>query len=305
MYTVEIYGRVRGPCWWKARASVRWRRSWIARETVRKMLRYSVATGLPAGAAGKAAQAGAVDRRDQRHSGRRQEQPSKAAAYGEADLRPVAAGVRLHGGYTIVKDYVRLQGARTREMFVPLTHAPGKAQADFREAWVIVRRSGMQGALTSPWNLPQSDDCFVAAFPAETTEAFLEGHVRAFAYFGECRGRFSTTTTSWRWRRFWGAESGRRPGRFSELQSHYLFEEKFGRPGKGNDKGKVEGLVGYARRKLYGTDSACGELGGVEHASAGAVREATGKAVARKRRDDCGAFRARSHGTVAAAGGGV
>jgi len=33
-------------------------------------------------------------------------------------------------------------------------------------------------------DLPHSDDCFVAAFPAETTEAFLEGHVRAFAYFG-------------------------------------------------------------------------------------------------------------------------
>ena len=35
-----------------------------------------------------------------------------------------------------------------------------------------------------------------------------------------------------------------------ELQSHYLFAEKFGRPGKGNDKGKVEGLVGYARRNF-------------------------------------------------------
>ena len=37
---------------------------------------------------------------------------------------------------------------------------------------------------------------------------------------------------------------------FSELQSHYLFEDKFGRPAKGNDKGKVEGLVGYARRNF-------------------------------------------------------
>jgi hypothetical protein len=35
---------------------------------------------------------------------------------------------------------------------------------------------------------------------------------------------------------------------FSELQSHYLFEDRFGRPGKGNDKGKVEGLVGWIRR---------------------------------------------------------
>ena len=34
---------------------------------------------------------------------------------------------------------------------------------------------------------------------------------------------------------------------FTELVSHYLFRDRFGRPGKGNDKGKVEGLVKYAR----------------------------------------------------------
>ncbi len=37
---------------------------------------------------------------------------------------------------------------------------------------------------------------------------------------------------------------------FSELVSHYLFEDRFGRPGKGNDKGKVEGMVGYTRRNF-------------------------------------------------------
>jgi hypothetical protein len=37
---------------------------------------------------------------------------------------------------------------------------------------------------------------------------------------------------------------------FAELQSHYLFDDRFGRPGKGNDKGKVEGLVGYVRRNF-------------------------------------------------------
>jgi hypothetical protein len=34
------------------------------------------------------------------------------------------------------------------------------------------------------------------------------------------------------------------------LQSYYLFAEKFGRPAKGNDKGKVENLVGFARRNF-------------------------------------------------------
>ena len=37
---------------------------------------------------------------------------------------------------------------------------------------------------------------------------------------------------------------------FSGLQSHYLFEDRYGRPGKGNDKGNVEGVVGYARRNF-------------------------------------------------------
>jgi hypothetical protein len=37
---------------------------------------------------------------------------------------------------------------------------------------------------------------------------------------------------------------------FSALQSHYLFRDRYGRPGKGNDKGSVEGLVGYARRNF-------------------------------------------------------
>jgi hypothetical protein len=34
---------------------------------------------------------------------------------------------------------------------------------------------------------------------------------------------------------------------FTELISHYLFQDRFGRPGKDNDKGKVEALVKYSR----------------------------------------------------------
>ena len=47
-----------------------------------------------------------------------------------------------------------------------------------------------------------------------------------------------------------GGGRRKRTRAFTELQPHYLFEERFGRPGKGNDKGKVEGMVGYARRNF-------------------------------------------------------
>ena len=47
-----------------------------------------------------------------------------------------------------------------------------------------------------------------------------------------------------------GGGRRKRTRAFTELQPHYLFEDRFGRPGKGNDKGKVEGMVGYTRRNF-------------------------------------------------------
>jgi transposase len=153
------------------------------------------------------------------------------------------------GGYTIVKDYVRTATLRGREMFVPLVHPAGEAQVDFGEALVVI--AGVeQKAHYMVMDLPHSDDCFVAAFPAETTEAFLEGHVRAFAYFGGVPTRILYDNTRIAVAKILGGEERQRTRSFSELQSYYLFADKFGRPAKGNDKGKVEGLVGYARRNF-------------------------------------------------------
>jgi transposase len=153
------------------------------------------------------------------------------------------------GGYTIVKDYVRQAKIGAQEMFVPLSHAPGDAQVDFGEAVVIL--GGVERvAHYLAFDLPHSDDCFVVAFPAETTEAFLEGHVRAFTYFGGIPSCILYDNTKLAVARILGDGERQKTRAFSELQSHYLFAEKFGRPAKGNDKGKVEGLIGYARRNF-------------------------------------------------------
>ncbi len=153
------------------------------------------------------------------------------------------------GGYTIVKDYVRAAKLGSRKMFIPLTHAPGEAQADFGEGLVIIA-GAEQKAHFMTFDLPHSDDCFVQAFPAETTETFLEGHARAFAYFGGVPTGILYDNTTLAVARILGDGQRQKTRAFSELQSHYLFAEKFGRPAKGNDKGKVENLVGYARRSF-------------------------------------------------------
>jgi transposase len=153
------------------------------------------------------------------------------------------------GGITIVKDYVALCRQRSQEMFVPLVHPPGQAQVDFGEAIGII--GGQECKIHFfAMDLPHSDACFVVAYPAETTEAFCDGHVQAFTFFGGVPRSILYDNTKLAVARILGDGERQRTRVFSELQSHYLFEDRFGRPGKGNDKGKVEGLVGYARRNF-------------------------------------------------------
>jgi hypothetical protein len=90
----------------------------------------------------------------------------------------------------------------------------------------------------------------VQAYPEETTEAFCDGHNAAFRFFGGVPKSILYDNTKLAVARILGDGSRQRTRVFSELQSHYLFADRFGRPGKGNDKGKVEGLVGWIRRNL-------------------------------------------------------
>ena len=151
------------------------------------------------------------------------------------------------GGLTIVKDYVHERRLRQREVFVPLRHDPGHAQVDFGEA--LAEIGGVERKIHFfAFDLPHSDACFVQAYPAETTEAFCAGHAAAFSFFGGVPQSILYDNTKIAVARILGDGTRQRTRVFSELQSHYLFEDRFGRPGKGNDKGKVEGLVGWIRR---------------------------------------------------------
>jgi transposase len=153
------------------------------------------------------------------------------------------------GGYTIVREYVALVTLRSREMFVPLSHVAGQAQVDFGEADGYIGGKKIRFHYFC-MDLPQSDGCFVKAYPAETAEAFCDGHVAGFASFGGVPQSILYDNTKLAVAKIVKGGQRLRSQMFAELQSHYLFEDRFGRPGKGNDKGKVEGLVGYVRRNF-------------------------------------------------------
>lgn len=153
------------------------------------------------------------------------------------------------GGYTIVKDYMRQRERRDREMFVPLAHPPGDAQADFGEAVVMI--GGVeQKAHFFAMDLPHSDACFVRAYPAATAEAWVDGHIHAFAFFGKVPASVLYDNDRCLVAKILADGTRKRATLFSGFLSHYLFHDRYGRPGKGNDKGNVEGLVGYSRRNF-------------------------------------------------------
>lgn len=250
MKTVELYARVRRAVLVEGmsrRAAAR--EFGLARKTVSKMLAYSTPPGYqrqkPVRRPKLSLWQGVIDAilEDDKQRPRKQRHTAKRI------LERLRAEHGYTGGYTIVKDYVRAAKLGGREMFIPLTHAPGEAQADFGQAQVVI--AGREcTAHFMVFDLPHSDDCFVQAFPAETTEAFLEAHAGAFAYFGGVPRRILYDNTTLAVARILGDGERQKTRTFSELESHYLFAEKFGRPGKGNDKGKVENLVGYGRRNF-------------------------------------------------------
>ena len=247
---MEIYGRIRRAVLVEGRSQRSVAREFgLARVTVRKMLGYSIPPGYrrrePAKRPKLGPWIGVIDAILEEDKTK----PAKQRHTAQRIFDRLRAEHAFPGGYTIVKDYVRAATLRGREMFVPLTHAAGTAQADFGEALVIVGGEERK-AHYFVIDLPHSDDCFVMAFPAETTEAFLEGHIHAFAYFGGVPSSILYDNTKLAVTRILGDGTRQKTRAFAELQSHYLFAEKFGRPAKGNDKGNVEGLVGYARRNF-------------------------------------------------------
>ena len=154
------------------------------------------------------------------------------------------------GGYTQVREYVARQRDKPKEAFVPLEFAPGEAQVDWGEAQVVCEGEQLKAHLFV-LTLPFSNARFVACFPRETLEFFLEGHRRAFEFLGGVPRRItydnlkSAVTKVGRGRRRDLNVS------FKQFAEHYLFEPAFCNVARGNEKGHVEKGVDWGRGKFF------------------------------------------------------
>jgi len=151
-----------------------------------------------------------------------------------------------------VREYVQFwklaHGKARGEIFVPQAYDPGlQAQVDWYEAVAELagERLTLQFfSLRSMW----SGAAFHQAYLHATQQAFLAAHQEAFHYFGGVfhQLRFDNLTSAVK--KILRGRRREETERFIAFRSHWQFEASFCTPGKGHEKGGVEGEAGYFRR---------------------------------------------------------
>jgi transposase len=153
------------------------------------------------------------------------------------------------GSYTLVKDYLQQKKRKSKESFVPLAHPPGEAQVDFGEADIYLKGK-LERCHYFTMTFPYSNATFVKAYPLERTESFLDGHISAFEFFGKIPQRILYDNASIMVKKIEEDKTRDVTDAFNGLISHYLLDYKFANVASGNEKGHVEGDVGFTRRKF-------------------------------------------------------
>ncbi len=132
---------------------------------------------------------------------------------------------------------------------VPLSYEPGEAiQIDLGESTVYLDGERIK-LYTFCGRLCYSCDIFVQVFKAANEESFLEAQQKMFDFFGGIPERLIFDNAKVAVKDGYG-QYAKPQSRYLSFSAHYAFNLDFCNPGKGNEKGLVENLVGYSRRNF-------------------------------------------------------
>jgi transposase len=151
-----------------------------------------------------------------------------------------------------VRRYVRRRreelGLAARETFVPQSYDwGGEAQVDWYEA-AVEFDEGRETAYFFTMRSMAGGGAFHTAYFHATQQAFLEAHERAFAYFGGVFRRLRYDNLKSAVKKILRGHQREETDRLIAFRSHWGFQTEFCNPARGNEKGGVEGEVGYFRR---------------------------------------------------------
>ena len=157
------------------------------------------------------------------------------------------------GSEISVRRYVgqQRQARQARQVFLPLEFDPGQdAQADWGEAEVELGGERLTVQFLA-MRLNYSRARFVIAFPFQKQEAFFEGHIQAFRFFGGVPHQITYDNLKTAVFQVLKGHNRREQQAFTGFRSHYLFDSYYCMPAQGHEKGGVESDVGFIQRNFF------------------------------------------------------
>ena len=151
-----------------------------------------------------------------------------------------------------VRGYVmkrkREMGIGKGEIYVPQSYEWGvEGQIDWYEAWAVIGGEKQKVQIFSCRSMA-SGGAYHRAYWRATQQAFFEGHEQAFGYFGGVFRVLRYDNLGSAVKKILRGYQREETTKFIAFRSHWGFESSFCTPGRGNEKGGVEGEVGYFRR---------------------------------------------------------
>src|ERR1700738_1689938 len=139
MFAVEIYAAVRRFVFIEGKSRREAARVFgLSRDTISKMCRYSAPPGYVRSKAPERPKLGPLVPVIDAILEADKTAPPKQRHTAKRIFERLRIEHGYAGGYTVVKDYVRIARTRSREAFVPLAHPPGHAQVDFGECIGVI-----------------------------------------------------------------------------------------------------------------------------------------------------------------------
>jgi len=158
----------------------------------------------------------------------------------------------FQGNDSSVRRYVRKAkrrlGVQVTPAFIPLEPECGReAEVDWGAATAIIAGEKMPikfFCMRSKF----SGKHFVCCYPCERQQAFLDGHLHAFAFFGGIFPVLVYDNLTAAVKKVCRGKGRVEQEEFAKFRAYYNFTPRFCNPDGAHEKGGVEGLVGYVRR---------------------------------------------------------
>ena len=182
------------------------------------------------------------------------EQPKKQRHTARRIYNRLVTEFGFDGSESNVRKFVR--EARVKydvgnpKVFIPLAPELGR-EAEIDWGTAIVKIGGQRTKVKMfCMRSKGSGKAFVRLYPCERQQAFFDGMMQGFAFYG---GIFSTlifdNLTSAVKKVLIGKKQLEQES-FTKFRAYHNFTARFCNPGQGHEKGGVEGLVGFARRNF-------------------------------------------------------